>query len=340
MAEDDQDNSEEEALLGSSKRTPESQDIQGQRDESGGVIGAAITLLCIAAYLFTGPALILTNKKLLKDAGFGYPMMVSGLGQASSAVGAVLYFKVLRLQQLEHTNLTWPFYLRNMMAVGGATAASLCFGNAGYMYLTVSFVQILKAFTPVFVVAMLGLTGIEVPSRKVVLSVLMISTGTAIASAGEANFNATGLVIMFCAETCEATRLVLTQKLLNNLRFGALEGLYWMAPICTLWMWALAAVWELPAALRRDAFAPLRGAYAPTVASAACLGFSVNMASFLVIKRTSSTMLKLLGTVRNAGLVLFSAVFLGELITVTQAIGYVICLASFGLYSAVKAGRL
>ena len=25
---------------------------------------------------------------------------------------------------------------------------SLCFGNAGYMYLTVSFVQMLKAFTP------------------------------------------------------------------------------------------------------------------------------------------------------------------------------------------------
>ena len=45
--------------------------------------------------------------------------------------------------------VTWPFYLRNMMVVGGATAASLCFGNAGYLYLTVSFVQILKAFTPV-----------------------------------------------------------------------------------------------------------------------------------------------------------------------------------------------
>ena len=27
--------------------------------------------------------------------------------------------------------VTWPFYLRNMMVVGGATAASLCFGNAG-----------------------------------------------------------------------------------------------------------------------------------------------------------------------------------------------------------------
>ena len=39
---------------------------------------------------------------------------------------------------------------------------------------------------------------------------------------------------MFVAETCEATRLVLTQKLLTNLKFPALEGLYYMAPTCNL----------------------------------------------------------------------------------------------------------
>ena len=88
-----------------------------------------------------------------------------------------------RLQTLQHTTFTRSFYLKNLMVVGAATAASLCFGNAGYIYLTVAFVQILKAFTPVFVVAMLGLTGIETPSKAVVASVLMISVGTAIASA-------------------------------------------------------------------------------------------------------------------------------------------------------------
>lgn len=80
-----------------------------------------------------------------------------------------------------------------MGMVGAATAASLCFGNAGYLYLTVSFVQILKvptivaarrklapvallmnilqAFTPVFVVAMLYCTSIETPSRRVCFAV-------------------------------------------------------------------------------------------------------------------------------------------------------------------------
>ena len=37
----------------------------------------------------------------------------------------------------------------------------------------------------------------------------------------------------------------------------------------------------------------------------ATLGLAVNLASFLVVQTTSSVMLKILGTVRNAGLVLF-----------------------------------
>ena len=85
------------------------------------------------------------NKSIMKDVGFGYPMMVSGIGQLSSAICSAIAIKVLKVQPLTCVaQVTWPFYLRNMMVVGGATAASLCFGNAGYLYLTVSFVQILK----------------------------------------------------------------------------------------------------------------------------------------------------------------------------------------------------
>ena len=41
--------------------------------------------------------------------------------------------------------------------------------------------------------------------------------------------------------------------------------------------------------------------HATTFLLAIILGFAVNVASFLVIKRTSSVMLKLMGTARNAG---------------------------------------
>jgi len=55
---------------------------------------------------------------------------------------------------------------------------------------------------------MLYITRIDVPSRRVTFSVVALCVGTGIASAGEAHFNLTGLIIMFFAETCEATRRV------------------------------------------------------------------------------------------------------------------------------------
>jgi len=330
---DEDDSHDQQALL--HKNEDPSRAKQPSR-----MLDMLITLTYCLVYLLVGPALILVNKKIMKDVGFAYPMMVSGLGQLSSAICSALAIKVFRVQPLTCVaQVTWPFYLRNMMVVGGATAASLCFGNAGYLYLTVSFVQILKAFTPVFVVAMLYVTRVDVPSRRVTLSIVALCLGTSIASAGEAKFNLTGLVIMFIAETCEATRLVLTQKLLTNLKFPALEGLYYMAPICSFWMFSLATVIEMPSAIRDGKFS-LVGEQPQLFALSFILGFLVNVASFLVIKRTSSVMLKLMGTARNAGLVLFSAVFLGDEITATQAVGYAICLFFFGLYNYYKMNQM
>ena len=135
---DEDDSHDQQALL------HKSEDPSRTRPPSR-MLDVLITLAYCVVYLLVGPALILVNKKIMRDVGFGYPMMVSGIGQLSSAICSAIAIKVLKVQPLTCVaQVTWPFYLRNMMVVGGATAASLCFGNAGYLYLTVSFVQILK----------------------------------------------------------------------------------------------------------------------------------------------------------------------------------------------------
>ena len=45
-----------------------------------------ITLFYTALYLTASPTAILLNKILMKDVGFGYPVMVSALGQTITAV--------------------------------------------------------------------------------------------------------------------------------------------------------------------------------------------------------------------------------------------------------------
>ena len=80
-----------------------------------------MTVAYCVVYLLVGPALILTNKQIMRDVGFHFPMMVSGIGQASSAICSLVAIRVLGIQPLANAHLvSWHFYLRNMMVVGAA----------------------------------------------------------------------------------------------------------------------------------------------------------------------------------------------------------------------------
>ena len=68
----------------------------------------------------------------------------------------------------------------------------------------------------------------------------------------------------------------------------------------------------------------------------ATLGIAVNFCTFLVIKATSSVTLKVLGTARNAGLVLWSACMLSEKVTPLELAGYSLSLVAFAAYNYFK----
>lgn len=63
---------------------------------------------------------------------------------------------------------------------------------------------------------------------QMVLSVLGIAGGTALAAYGEVHNSLLGLLIMFASEALEAIRLVMTQLLLTGHKMGPFEGLMWM----------------------------------------------------------------------------------------------------------------
>jgi hypothetical protein len=72
---------------------------------------------------------------------------------------------------------------------------------------------------------------------------------------------------------------------------------------------------------------------------ASTLGLAINLCSFLVIQLTSGVTIKILGTVRNALLVLFT-VFgqgtKGESVSDTQFLGYFVTLVGFTAYNYFK----
>jgi hypothetical protein len=103
-----------------------------------------VTLFYIVLYFIASPFAIMVNKILMKDYGFGYPVMVSALGQTTTAVcsSAVVRCFGLSIENGRRVGC------RSLLMLGGASAFALVLGQYPYLYLTVAFIQMLKAFSP------------------------------------------------------------------------------------------------------------------------------------------------------------------------------------------------
>ncbi|KAK9865387.1 hypothetical protein WJX84_008174 [Apatococcus fuscideae] len=272
----------------------------------------AIAIAASVAWMVVSSSLILVNKHLMSNDGFHYPMALSGLGMGFSAVASWLVCKVFKLVEAKKS-ISAHFYMTRIVPVGLFMALTLHFGNVVYLYLTVSFIQMLKAFTPIITMIALFMAALEVPTRQLISSVLLIALGTAIASYGEINLNIIGVICMFASESFEATRLVMTQVVLVGLKFNAVEGLMYLAPACFAWLLLGSLILE-----------------------GSCLGLYVNALAYMVIQTGSSLTLKVLGTVKNALVVWLGILIFAEVVTPLQGAGYLMSLIGFGLYNYIK----
>ena len=112
-----------------------------------------------------------------------------------------------------------------------------------------------------------------------------------------------------------------------------------MAPISALWLFSAAMASEMPRAVLPANWEHIRQvvtAEPMLFLASAALGFGVNICTFLVIKTTNSVTLKVLGTARNAGLVLASAWLYDENISAMEASGYALSLVAFAAYNYFK----
>lgn len=150
--------------------------------------------------------------------------------------------------------MTGRVYLRAIVPIGVFFSLSLICGNLTYLYLSVAFIQMLKATTPVAVLLASWAMGVSQPNLKVFMNVMVIVFGVVLASLGEIRFVMTGFLYQLGGIVFEALRLTMVQRLLSSADFkmDPLVSLYYFAPVCATMNLIVALLWEVPKVTMAD----------------------------------------------------------------------------------------
>ena len=291
-------------------------------------------IIACSVYMLVGPSLIVMNKYILTDLGFAFPLTLAGLGVFCTAVCSrlIVYLGYAKLDANNASFVEGRNYYTKVLPVGAGQAMTLAFGNAVYLYLGVSMIQMLKSFTPVVVMLMLMVLGVEFPNRGMILSVIGVVGGTLVTTSSASGLSMIGLSIMFMAEASEGTRLALVQFLLTNCKFGVVEGQYYLAPTAAFCLWGSAAILEWGEIMGSGKY-EIIFTYPQYFFYAGTLGVAVNFLTFFVVQTVGGVMLKVLATVRNIGVVVYGAVVLNEIVTMQQYVGYMISMIGATMYN-------
>lgn len=184
----------------------------------------------------------------------------------------------------KNVKMTGRVYLRAIVPIGAAFSGSLMCGNLTYLYLSVAFIQMLKATTPVAVLITGWIFQVEKVEVQKLFNISFIVVGIVIASIGEIKFVLIGFLFQLGGIVFEAIRLVMVQRLLSGKEYkmDPLVSLYYFAPICAIMNFCVALVFEIPRLQLDEIYHVGLG----TLFANAVLAFALNVSVVFLVRRT------------------------------------------------------
>ena len=193
-------------------------------------------------------------------------------------------------------------------------ASGLVLGNMAYRYISLSYIQMIKAFTPVPLLLLNFAVGKEKPSILQMCIVLVISFGVILSSLGEMNFSWTGFIIQFTAVLGDSCRVMIMDLMLRDLNLDSLSLLYYSAPtsaclIFTGFMLFERATFDIAVFTPDLCFMLLLNGL---------LAFSLNIAVIYLVSSTSGMVLTVSGPIKDIMIVMLSVAIFGAPVTGLQ----------------------
>jgi drug/metabolite transporter (DMT)-like permease len=285
----------------------------------------------IVAWIALSSSVILFNKWILDTLNFRYPVILTTYHLTFATLMTQIMARTTHmLDGRKSVKMTGEIYMRAIVPIGIFFSLSLICGNLSYLYLSVAFIQMLKATTPVAVLLSGWALGVSQPSLKVFLNVSFIVIGVILASMGEIKFVVVGVVYQIGGVIFEALRLTMVQRVLSSpdLKMDPLVSLYYFAPICAVMNFIVAMVWEVPRVSMDDFYNV--GLF--TFLINGLCAFLLNIAVVLLIGKTSAVVLTLCGVLKDIMLVAASMMIWGTQVTPLQFFGYSIALGGMVYY--------
>ncbi|MEW5310383.1 MAG: hypothetical protein WDW38_002186 [Sanguina aurantia] len=324
----------------------------------------ATTYSYIILWVVLSAGVIMINKYILSYAGFPFPVALTLIHMVFCSAVATL---LIKSGVVEAVNMPSDLYFRGVVPIALLFAMVLWLGNAAYLHLSVSFIQMLKASMPVTVFVAGIILGTERYQFNYAANLVMIAVGIAIASYGEVHFVMLGVLhsthdcevhfvmlgVLHSTHDCEvhfvmlgvlyqassvifeSFRLGLVQLILQSkgIKLNPVTTLFYIAPACAAFLTIPFAFLELPK--MRDpatewSLNPL------LLAGSAVSALSLNLAVFLLIGRTSALTMNVAGVMKDWILIGLSVIMYKSHVSTMQLVGYGIAFVGVLFYNNSK----
>ncbi|KAE8355932.1 triose-phosphate transporter family-domain-containing protein [Aspergillus coremiiformis] len=290
----------------------------------------ALSLMIKKSWVFWSNLTVLFNKWILDATEFTILLTAWHLIFAT-VVTQIMARTTTMLDGRKNIEMNSRMYARTMVPIGLLYSGSLVCSNIVYLYLNISFIQILKAAGPVVTLFVSWSWGVATPSLGVLINVLIITCSVGLAVSGEIQFSMLGIFFQMASLVCDANRLVMIQILLSDdgQKMDPLVSLYYTAPVCAVLNSIIA--WQTELQSFHWSTIPNTG-YLTLLANAVA-GFMLNVSIFVLIGKTSGLTTTLVSIPKNILLIVASVVLWHTQINMVQIVGYSIALLALLYYS-------
>jgi len=231
-----------------------------------------------------------------------------------------------------------PLSMMGAVKLGFPVAAAQCVGliagNTAVMYLSVSFAQMIKAWTPAMVYAVGCVVGTQKFSFAVSKTILTITVGLMITGVGELKFNWYGFLMQVTALVSEGFRINLLEILLKSAgyKLNPLSSILVFAPIASIILLFIGVITDLDGI----SLEVIHGIGEFVLLANSVVAFLLNIAIYIAIQMASGLIYALAGVVKDVSIIMGSVLVMGSSVSFTQLLGYAIAISGIQCYGVVS----